>query len=225
MPIFPFLRWIRRPKAKEIARVQAIREAKLAAEHPVKTAAIPAAETNVFVRRHFYNEPAFQCFASFFPLWDGWVTAGHVLTDTAHNWPDFTGRGEDFIWPGGLDAALKGCNMPRQRPASPKDGQAVELMGYPAGSRHLERRTGTVYIERGAGSGTWIAHIKSPDEPVVVGMSGGPVIDQKTGTPIGIVITRNSPADLNADRDPDESCDFVALSAIWDAVEKERRMS
>jgi len=28
----------------------------------------------------------------------------------------------------------------------------------------------------------------------------------------------SSPADLNADRDPDESCDFVALCAVWHAI-------
>ena len=49
-------------------------------------------------------------------------------------------------------------------------------------------------------------------------MSGGPVVDADSGLPLGIVITRNSPADLNNDRDPDESCDFIALSAVWEAV-------
>jgi len=84
-------------------------------------------------------------------------------------------------------------------------------------------RVGKVYYERLPG--TWIAHIENPDEPVVTGMSGGPVIDAKTGEPIGIIITRNSPADLNNDRDPDESCDFISLAALWDGAMKERAVS
>ncbi|MEP3892349.1 MAG: hypothetical protein ABJN69_17950 [Hellea sp.] len=47
-----------------------------------------------------------------------------------------------------------------------------------------------------------------------------PVIDEATGEPIGIIITRNSPADLNNVRDSDESYEFIALSAVWDAVMK-----
>lgn len=80
----------------------------------------------------------------------------------------------------------------------------------------MAQRTGRVYFERSTGQ--WIAHIFEPDEPVVTGMSGGPVLDAKTLEPIGITITRNSPADLNNDRDPDESADFIALSAVWDAM-------
>ena len=62
----------------------------------------------------------------------------------------------------------------------------------------------------------------APDEPVVTGMSGGPVLDAKTLEPIGITITRNSPADLNNDRDPDESADFIALSSVWEAMTANR---
>jgi len=65
------------------------------------------------------------------------------------------------------------------------------------------------------------AHIFEPDEPVVTGMSGGPVLDAQTLEPIGITITRNSPADLNNDRDPDESADFIALSDVWKAISGE----
>jgi len=61
-------------------------------------------------------------------------------------------------------------------------------------------------------------HIDTPDEPVVTGMSGGRVRSLETGETLGIIITRNSPADLDRDQDPDESCDFTALSAVWEAV-------
>ncbi len=228
MPIFPLFRWLRRPKASDVEFVEKYRAEQSSTQESILSRQAPqkdSANNPANVKRHFYNEKGFQCFASFFPLWNGWATAGHVLTDAAHAWPDFAGLGADHIWPEGLDAALKGCDIPDHKPAAPKAGQIVDIWGYPAGSRYLEKRSGTVYIERGAGSGTWIAHIKSPDEPVVSGMSGGPVIDRATGAPLGIVITRNSPADLNADRDPDESCDFVALSSVWEAIAKTTRMS
>ena len=179
------------------------------------------------IRRHFYNEPGFQCYTSFFAHWGGWITAGHCLTDAGNLLPPFASvsKGDYQSWPDGLDAALIGCGLPAKCPAAPVIGQKLIIKGFPAGARTLETRSGHVYIERGAGSGTWIAHIKTPDEPVVTGMSGGPVIDANTGMPIGIVITRNSPADLNNDRDPDESCDFIALSAVWEAISRLQNIS
>lgn len=169
------------------------------------------------VRRHFYNEAGFQTYGSFFSHWDGWITAGHVLTEAADIMPPFT-SGECISWPDGLDAAVIGCTLPLIAPEPPRAGQDVIIRGYPAGSRHLEERRGTVYFERAPG--VWIAHIKTPDEPVVTGMSGGAVIDAATDIPIGILITRNSPADLNSDRDPDESADFIALYDTWHALNK-----
>lgn len=174
------------------------------------------------IRRHFYNERGFQCYATFFAHWGGWITAGHCMTETNDRLPPFAG-GDFTTWPEGLDAAILGCDLPTARPADPLIGQKVICKGFPAGARSLEQRSGKVYYERNPG--TWIAHIEMPDEPVVTGMSGGPVIDIETGEPIGVIITRNSPADLNNDRDPDESCDFIALSAIWDAVMKYTAMS
>ena len=119
-------------------------------------------------------------------------------------------------WPDGLDAALVGCSLPPTRPTKPIIGRDVMIQGYPAGSRQLEQRKGRIYYERSPGQ--WIVHIFEPNEPVVTGMSGGPVLDALTLEPIGITITRNSPADLNNDRDPDESADFIALSSVWDAI-------
>lgn len=167
------------------------------------------------VRRHFYNEAGFQTYGSFFAHWDGWITAGHVMTEACDICPPFA-RGAMISWPDGLDAALIGCTPPLIAPPPPRAGQEVIIKGYPAGSRHLEFRRGTVYFERQAG--VWIAHIKTPDEPVVTGMSGGVVVDAVSDMPLGILITRNSPADLNADRDPDESADFVALRDVWFAL-------
>lgn len=168
------------------------------------------------VKRYFHNERNFQCYTSWFAHWGGWVSAGHCLTEAQDHLPGFVISDTFVKWPDGLDAALVGCQLPLKRPDGPVIGQDVILKGYPAGSRHMEERTGRVYFQRSPGQ--WILHIFDPDEPVVTGMSGGPVLDAKTGVPIGIIITRNSPADLNNDRDPDESADFIALSSVWDAV-------
>lgn len=174
------------------------------------------------IRRHFYNERGFQCYASFFAHWDGWITAGHCMTETNDLLPPFA-EGNLTSWPEGLDTAILGCRLPESRPIDPVIGQPIICKGFPAGARTLEIRHGKVYFERNPG--TWIAHIELPDEPVVTGMSGGPVIDAATQHPIGVIITRNSPADLNNDRDPDESCDFISLAAVWDAVMKNGAMS
>lgn len=166
------------------------------------------------VRRFFHNRANFQCYTSWFSHWGGWITAGHCITDAQGHVADFA-QGEVTSWPDGLDAALVGCTLPAKRPARPRIGQDVILQGYPAGSAHLSNRTARVYLERSPGQ--WICHITHPIEPVVTGMSGGPVLDAVTREPIGIIITRNSPADLNNDRIPDESADFIALSDVWDA--------
>ncbi len=212
MSFFSFFR--RKPAPKTTPKPAAKRTAK--SKPPISWRPIPSETTgDLDIRRHFYNERGFQCYASFFAYWDGWITAGHCMTETNDMLPPFA-EGDFKTWPDGLDAAMLGCTLPVKRPANPVIGQAVICKGFPAGSRQLETRTGKVYFERNPG--TWIAHIEDPDEPVVTGMSGGPVIDAASGEPIGVIITRNSPADLNNDRDPDESCDFIAMSAIWDAV-------
>ena len=168
------------------------------------------------IARYFHNHSDFQCFTSWFSHWGGHISAGHCVTEAQGHIPDFA-KGNNISWPQGLDAALIGCTLPPRKPAAPKLGQKVIIYGYPAGSRHLESRDGVIYYEREAGR--WICHITDPDEPVVTGMSGGPVLDAQSLIPIGITITRNSPADLNRDRDPDESADFIALSAVWEALQ------
>jgi len=170
------------------------------------------------VKRYFFNEPGFQTYGSFFSAWDGWISAAHVLDESMDVLPPFVGRQVDK-WPGGLDAALMGCTLPQESPNEPTPGQAVRCIGYPAGSAHPAQREAKVYMERPGKADTWIAHILTPDEPVVTGMSGGAVFDTASSQLIGIIITRNSPADLDADRDPDESFDFVSLAGVWRAVQ------
>jgi len=137
------------------------------------------------------------------------------MTEVQDHIPPFA-SGELTKWPDGLDAALIGCHLPARQPRAPREGEAVIAEGFPAGSRHLEQRRDKVYFQRAPG--TWIMHIDTPDEPVVTGMSGGRVRSLETGETLGIIITRNSPANLDRDQDPDESCDFTALSAVWEAV-------
>ncbi len=183
----------------------------------IETIADVHSVNGVEIRRYFHNQHGFQCYTTWFRHWNGWISAGHCVTEAMDHTPDFVTQ-NCVTWPDGLDAALAGCILPKTKPAAPIIGRDVILQGYPAGCRTLETRKGLVYFERGAGQ--WIAHIKNPDEPVVTGMSGGPVLDAKSGEPIGIIITRNSPADLNNDRDPDESADFIALSEVWEALNK-----
>ncbi len=172
------------------------------------------------IRRYFYNAKSLQCYTSWFSYWDGWISAGHCVSEIGGHTPPFA-NGHIETWPDGLDAALIGCDLPVKRPPDPSVGQDIAMIGYPAGSQSPEVRIAKVYMERIPGQ--WIAHIFEPDEPVVTGMSGGPVIDLKTGLPIGIIITRNSPADLDNDNYPDESADFIALSSVWDALNETAR--
>ena len=188
----------------------------------IPPAPIPVARE--LVRRHFYNERGFQTYASFFGHWRGTLTAGHVLTESGERRPPFA-HGTLINWPDGLDAAVIGCQLPRICPAEPVPGQSVICQGYPAGSAHLASRSAKVYMPRPNAPDTWIAQIIEPDEPVVTGMSGGPVMDARTGEPIGILITRNSPADLDNDRDPDESFDFISLAGLWRACQNEGTQS
>ena len=215
-----FFRFFRRGKAKPTPTkpVSPWSQAPspLPPKKPVTVTPTPASTSKHDIRRYFHNEHHFQCYTSWFAYWGGWISAGHCLTDAQDHLPDFAANLSVTSWPDGLDAALAGCTLPATPPAAPRIGQDIIIQGYPAGSRHMEQRTGRIYFERSPGQ--WIAHIFEPDEPVVTGMSGGPVLDAQTLEPIGITITRNSPADLNNDRDPDESADFIALFAVWEAM-------
>ena len=220
MSIFRFFRRSKPTLTSPAASGQQVNLRASSKQNPRPSSATPStspwAKPALDIRRYFHNEHQFQCYTSWFAHWGGWISAGHCLTEARDHLPDFAEGQSVTSWPDGLDAALVGCALPARRPVDPKVGQDILIQGYPAGSQHMAQRTGRVYFERSTGQ--WIAHIFEPDEPVVTGMSGGPVLDAKTLEPIGITITRNSPADLNNDRDPDESADFIALSAVWDAM-------
>lgn len=187
----------------------------------------PAAAPVVFnaavteVRRYFYDGPASYTYGSFFRHWGGWITAGHVVEQMDNAIPDFC-SGDTRLRPDGLDAALIGCSLPSEAPPQLQEGQDVVIRAFPGGSAHAAERVGAVYIERPNGSSTstkaWIVRIDDPEEPVVTGMSGGLAMDKATGRPVGILVTANSRAQIDADPEEDHSMDIVSLRDVYDAV-------
>jgi len=166
------------------------------------------------VRRLFYNSNAQQTFISYWKGWGGWFTAGHCLTECALNTPPGTPHFSEWQHRmRGMDISTYGFDGHSPEVLKPYVGQEIICLGYPAGARNLEIRRGWVHYEREAG--LWIAAIKTPAEPVVVGMSGGLILGKDKETmkwgPIGVTVHRNSPANLDGDGIPDESLDFVAL--------------
>jgi hypothetical protein len=105
----------------------------------------------------------------------------------------------------------------------------VYILGYPAGSKQPTLRQGKVYLRRpSSGSygyelSTWVVVFDhAPEiltEPVVGGMSGGIVTDVDLN-PVGILVTQNSPADIDRDGRPEQSADIVGLLDAYDALIK-----
>lgn len=132
--------------------------------------------------------------------------------------PEFTDPNPLIIRPGGIDAALIGTRLPDDAPPPIKADDDLIAIGYPAGSHQHAVRHCRAYLRRPGTEAAWIAHITAPEEPVVVGMSGGLVYRRSDAEPVGIITTRNTPADLDRDGDRDQSLDFVALDAVYEAA-------
>ncbi|MEO0466088.1 MAG: glycosyl hydrolase 108 family protein [Pseudomonadota bacterium] len=179
---------------------------------PTSMAAVaPPAE----VKRYFYESTQGQTYGTFFRLWGGWATAAHVIEEMDDLVPPFA-NGSLQIRPAQYDAAFMGVQVPPAPPPEPARGMAVTAVGFPAGALTSSHRQSRVYLKRpGNGPQVWIAEVLSPEEPVVVGMSGGMVFETATGRIIGIIVHRNSPADLDRDGDLDQTFDFVALSDVY----------
>lgn len=173
------------------------------------------------VRRYFYDGAKQQTYGSFFRIWGGWATARHVLTAMENRPPPFA-KGSVLLGPDNLDYALIGCSVPEHPPAGPEPGQDLVAIGYPAGAHMPAIRRCRIYQKRPGGQ-VWICHILSPGEPVVVGMSGGLVFDEATRQILGIIVHRNSPADLDGDGDADQSLDFVAMNDICEQVNSNQK--
>lgn len=196
-------------------------------------------EFGIDVKRYFYEGKTGQAPGTFFSLWDGHLSANHVLAQQNRQAPPFASpqiqSGEGVI-----DACLFGCNLAGEaRPDEPELEQKVFVYGYPGGSQKMASRIGSVYWKRseipdGAGDysiPTWVGLIDErpadirPDteeanyyEPVFIGMSGGLVMTED-GTPLGILVGRSGPSDVDFDGDLDQLFEFVALSDVWDVFE------
>ncbi|MEM7662367.1 MAG: glycosyl hydrolase 108 family protein [Pseudomonadota bacterium] len=170
----------------------------------------------VGLKRYFFDDLGVQTYGSFFELWGGWATAEHVLTAMQNRTPPFA-NGSIVSGVGTIDAALIGCTFPDIAPPAPREGSRLIAMGFPAGASQPSIRRCVVYMKRPS-SPAWIARITAPSEPVVVGMSGGIVFDEHTRETVGIIVHRNSPADLDGDSTPDQSLDFVSLHDVHNVL-------
>ena len=155
----------------------------------------------------------------------GWFTADHVHEAMELNAPDFISK-TVVRAPGIIDAVWYGKKWSCGAPASPDVGMPVYVLGYPGGTDTPSLRQGKVHFHReesgspGYQTGTWIVVFEPrgdaglSGEAVVVGMSGGIVTDMDFN-PVGILVTQNSPADLNGDGVIEQSVDIVALDDAY----------
>ena len=160
----------------------------------------------------------------------GWFTADHVHTAMNLEAPKFV-RGTVVRAPGVIDAVWYGKNWSCGAPISPKVDMPVYVLGYPGGSDKPTLREGTVHFQRvesgsaGYQTGTWIVVFEPREdagisgEAVVSGMSGGIVTDYNFN-PVGILVTQNSPADLNGDGVLEQSVDIVGLDDAYHVLIK-----
>lgn len=164
-------------------------------------------------------------FGTYWKHCGGWFTADHVHTAMNLETPKFV-RGNVVRAPGIIDAVWYGKKWSCAAPINPKLGMAVYVLGYPGGSDKPTLREGTVHFHRtesgseGYQTGTWIVVFEPrgdagiSGEAVVVGMSGGIVTDYNYN-PVGILVTQNSPADLNGDGVLEQSVDIVGLGDAY----------
>ena len=183
------------------------------------------------IRRVFRQDSHGSAPGTYWPLWGGWVTARHVVEQMRDWLPPFA-TGELRERPGYVDAVVIGGRRPLRPPRAPQEGERVTIYGFPGGSTHLTYRTGKIHFERGVNASdgysepTWIVAFDEPPlvfedgedptnfhEPVVVGMSGGPVVDVD-GFPLGVLVTRGSPFDSDGNGILEQTADFQALSDI-----------
>ena len=155
----------------------------------------------------------------------GWFTADHVHEAMDLNTPKYI-KPAVVRAPGVIDAAWYGKKWTCEPPLSPEIGMAVYVLGYPGGSDEPTLRQGTVHFHRmesgseGYQTGTWIVVFEPREdagisgEAVVTGMSGGIVTDADLN-PVGILVTQNSPADINGDGGLDQSVDIVGLDDAY----------
>lgn len=173
------------------------------------------------VRRHFDG----STWGTFWDYCGVTLTADHVPAGMADNGEAFTGKTVHRS-SGVIDAAWYGERWKCDEPSNPERGMDVYVLGYPGGSGDASLREGRVYLQRGSSGSpgyeiaTWIVvfdGVEITAEPVVGGMSGGIVTDHEFN-PVGILVTQNSPSDLDNDGKPDQSADIVGLADFYAAL-------
>lgn len=177
------------------------------------------------VKRYFYENSREYVYGSFFRHWGGWVTARHVIAGMRNTSPPWA-PGE-IKYHVSVDGATIGCMLPEQAPPQPVEKETVTVIGYPAGSQIPAKRKGEIYFRRNVETNgkSWIVKITDPTEPVVPGMSGGVVLNA-AGDPLGIIITTNSPADLDPHMEGKEhSLDIASLRDLWDVLQSQQNIA
>lgn len=170
------------------------------------------------VRRHFDG----HAYGTFWDDCGVTVTADHVLAQMVDEGEAFVGERVNRSF-GVIDIAHFGkwsCEQPRE----PTIGEKISVIGYPSGSTHPALRRGEIYLKRGESGSpsyhtpTWII-VFHDAEPVVGGMSGSLIISED-GTPLGVLVTQNSPTYFQKFKAEKHGSDFAALHDYWTYVLK-----
>jgi len=168
------------------------------------------------VRRHFDG----RAYGTFWDYCGVTMTADHVQAEMEDHGESFVGKPAERSH-GIIDAAHYGrwsCDEPRE----PTIGERVAVIGFPGGSEHPTLRRGEIHAKRidsgsdGYEKPTYIVVFHS-GEPVVGGMSGGIIISGDR-TPLGPLVTQNSPAYFPKFEDEKHSADFASLYDYWTFV-------
>ena len=190
-----------------------------------RTAEVTAIENRIVKKFDVRRGVSDTSYGTYWKHCGGWFTADHVHEAMNLDTPKFI-KPAVVRAPGIIDAAWYGKSWSCDAPANPVVGMNVYVLGFPGGSDKPTLRQGTVHFHRtesgseGYQTGTWIVVFAPRDdagisgEAVVVGMSGGIVTDTDFN-PVGILVTQNSPADLNGNGELDQSVDIVGLGDAY----------
>jgi len=155
----------------------------------------------------------------------GWFTADHVHEAMNLQPPNFVSA-RAVRAPGLIDVVWYGKKWSCDAPNAPEIGMPVYLLGYPGGSDKPSLRQGKVHFHRTEGGSegyqnrTWIVVFEPREdagifgEAVTIGMSGSIVTDTELN-PIGLLVTQNSPADMDGDGLLEQSVDIVSLDDAY----------
>lgn len=190
-----------------------------------KTAESVAIENQIVKQFDVRRGVSDTSYGTYWKYCGGWFTADHVHEAMNLQPPEFVSA-RVVRAPGLIDAVWYGKKWSCGAPKPPKVGLPVYLLGYPGGSDKPSLRQGMVHFHRaesgsdGYQTGTWIVVFEPREdagifgEAVTIGMSGSIVTDLELN-PVGILVTQNSPADLNGDGTLEQSVDIVGLDDAY----------